>query len=209
MKFLLVKNWREHQHYKKRSPPWIKLHRAITEDYAFAALKDKTKAHLILIWILAAGSEGRIPHDPLFIAKRINAAETVDLDSLIESGFLVDAGDDGIAAPSPAPRVARATLAPFMPPDWVIVEKWNAWVKIRPAKARTPDALAAAIEKLEKFRAAGHDANEIVATSLANGWQGLFAPDKKNGGRPSVAEANKLAGEEFVRRGERVVNEPE
>ena len=96
MRYLLVKNWRDHQHYKKRSPPWIKLHRAITEDYAFAALKDKTKAHLILIWILAAGSEGRIPHDPAFIAKRINASETVNLDEMIAAKFLVPDGVDDV-----------------------------------------------------------------------------------------------------------------
>lgn len=79
-------------------------------------------------------------------------------------------------------RKGNSDHAPaFVPPDWVIVSKWDAWVKIRPAKARTPAALAAAIEKLEKFRAAGHDPNAIIAESLANGWQGLFAPDTKRG----------------------------
>ena len=100
MRYLLVKNWRDHQHYKKRSPPWIKLHRAITEDYAFAALKDKTKAHLILIWILAAGSEGKIPHDAAFIAKRINAAEAVNIEEMVAAGFLIPDGVD-----ESAPRV--------------------------------------------------------------------------------------------------------
>lgn len=105
MRYLLVKNWRDHQHYKKRSPPWIKLHRAITEDYAFAALKDKTKAHLILIWILAAGSEGKIPHDPAFIAKRINAAESVNIEEMIAAGFLIPDGvDDSPPAPNGANR---------------------------------------------------------------------------------------------------------
>ncbi len=98
MRYLIVKNWREHQHYKHRSPPWIKLHRAITEDYAFAGLKDKTKAHLMLIWILAAGEEGRIPHDAAFIAKRINASESVDLEAMISAGFLTD---DGISETAP------------------------------------------------------------------------------------------------------------
>lgn len=89
MRYLVVKNWQEHQHYKKRNPPWIKLHRTLVEDYAFAALKDKTKAHLILIWVLAAATEGRIPHDAAFIAKRINASETLDLQAMITAGFLI------------------------------------------------------------------------------------------------------------------------
>jgi len=88
MQYLLVKNWRDHQHYKKRSPPWIKLHRAVIEDYAFSTLKDKTKAHLILIWVLAAGTEGRIPNDAKFIASKISAAEPVDLQAMIDAGFL-------------------------------------------------------------------------------------------------------------------------
>src|SRR3990167_6574258 len=99
MQYLLVKNWRDHQHYKKRSPPWIKLHRAVIEDYAFATLKDKTKAHLMLIWVLAAGTEGRIPNDARFIASKISAAEAVDLEVMIEAGFLIHDGD----APAPEP----------------------------------------------------------------------------------------------------------
>jgi len=98
MKYLTVHDWRDHKHKTKRSTPWIKLHRAITEHYAFAALKDKTKAHLMLIWILAAGNEGRVPHDAAFIAKRINATETVDLDAMVESGFLIN---DGTEEPPP------------------------------------------------------------------------------------------------------------
>lgn len=97
MRYLMVKNWRDHQHYKKRSPPWIKLHRAVIEDYAFATLKDKTKAHLMLIWVLAAGTEGRIPNDPKFIASKISAAEPVDLDAMIEAGFLIADGEEALA----------------------------------------------------------------------------------------------------------------
>lgn len=111
MQYLLVKNWRDHQHYKKRSPPWIKLHRAITEDYAFAALKDKTKAHLILIWILAAGTEGRVPHDAKFIASRINATEPVDLDAMIEAGFLIPDGQREEETPLAQDNSAREKQA--------------------------------------------------------------------------------------------------
>lgn len=89
MRYLTVKNWSAFQHYTKRNPPWIKLHRAIIEDYAFSTLKDKTKAHLMLIWVLASGAEGRIPYDAKFIASKISAAEAVDLDSMIDAGFLI------------------------------------------------------------------------------------------------------------------------
>jgi hypothetical protein len=59
--YLRVKNWAEFQHYKDRNPPWIKLHRALLDDYEFARLPDASKAHLVLIWLLASQSDGRIP----------------------------------------------------------------------------------------------------------------------------------------------------
>lgn len=92
----------------------------------------------------------------------------------------------------------KNTVAPSALPGWLNPETWNAWVKVRPARARTAESLKACIAKLEKFRAAGHDPNEIVATSLSNGWQGLFAP--KGGDRGTLAERNKAAGEEAQRR---------
>ena len=67
-------------------------------------------------------------------------------------------------------------------PAWLDAEQFRAWIKIRPARSRTPDAQTAVLKKLEKFRAAGHDANAIVQESLSNGWQGLFAPDAKRAG---------------------------
>lgn len=93
------------------------------------------------------------------------------------------------------PKAPRNNGAHFTPPEWINAETWSAWVKIRPAKARTPEALAAAIAKLEKFRAAGHDGNSIVAESLANGWQGLFPPDQKRGApnaAPGLAPDGKI-----------------
>lgn len=95
MKYLTVKNWREFQHYKKRDPIWIKLHRALLEDYQFAALKDKTKAHLVMIWLIAASNDGRVPHDAKFIGSRINANDPVDLDAILAAGFLIP--EDGVS----------------------------------------------------------------------------------------------------------------
>lgn len=96
-------------------------------------------------------------------------------------------------------KTPRINGAAFHPPEWIVREQWDSWVAIRPAKARTPASLAAACAKLEKFKAAGHDPNAIVANSLANGWQGLFVPDQKSD-KLSLSESNRLAGEEAQRR---------
>lgn len=87
--YLAVKNWAEFQHYKDRNPPWIKLHRALLDDYEFARLQDASKAHLMLIWLFASQSDGRIPNDPKFIQAKLGLDKQPDLQVLVESGFLI------------------------------------------------------------------------------------------------------------------------
>lgn len=86
--YLRVVNWEIYQHYKDRTPPWIKLHNSLLEDPGIAALPDATKAHLFGLWLLASRLNNRIPADPAFIAKRINATDTVDLKAMMLMGFL-------------------------------------------------------------------------------------------------------------------------
>lgn len=84
-----VKDYEKFQHYKDRSPPWIKLYNSTLEDYTFATLEDKDKAHLVAIWLLASRYENKLPYDKIFIAGKINARSPVDLDLLCEKGFII------------------------------------------------------------------------------------------------------------------------
>ncbi len=88
VQFLTVKNWSEFQHYGKRNPPWIKLHRAILDDYAFCSLTDIAKAHLMLLWVYASQNDGRIPNDIPFLEKKMSCRD-LDLDVLVQAGFLI------------------------------------------------------------------------------------------------------------------------
>jgi hypothetical protein len=83
-----VKNFERFQHYKDRSPPWIKLYNELLDDYSFGLLPDASKLHLVAIWLLASRSNNHIPHDPGWIAKRISATERVDLTLLQTAGFI-------------------------------------------------------------------------------------------------------------------------
>lgn len=87
--YLVVKNWEQFQHYADRSPPWIKLHRGILDDYEFSSLPDASKAHLMMIWLLASAKDGRIPSDPAWLSRRLATTETIDLDALVQAGFLM------------------------------------------------------------------------------------------------------------------------
>lgn len=88
MGYLQVTNWRNFQHYRDRSPPWIKLHRSIASDYEFSCLPDEAKGHLMMIWLLASELDNRIPADPTWIARRQGLQSEPDLDLLVISGFL-------------------------------------------------------------------------------------------------------------------------
>jgi hypothetical protein len=49
-----VKNWAEFQHYKDRSPPWIRLHRSFLDDYDFHCLPVASRALAPMLWLLAS-----------------------------------------------------------------------------------------------------------------------------------------------------------
>ncbi len=89
MRTFSVKNFEKFQHYKDRAPPWIKLYNELLDDYDFACLQDASKMHLIAIWLLASRSANKIPYDPEWISKRINATDPVDLAALQQAGFII------------------------------------------------------------------------------------------------------------------------
>jgi hypothetical protein len=89
-RFFKVKNFERFQHYKDRAPPWIKLYNETLENYEFGSLKDSTKGQLIGIWLLASRMDNKLPFDPKWIASKINATDPVDLETLFDSGFILD-----------------------------------------------------------------------------------------------------------------------
>ncbi len=89
MRTFSVKNFEKFQHYKDRAPPWIKLYNELLDDYEFGLLPDASKMHLIAIWLLASRSENKIPFDPAWVSRRVNATEKVNLALLAERGFIL------------------------------------------------------------------------------------------------------------------------
>lgn len=87
-----VPNWREFQHYKDRSPPWIKLHRKLLDDFEFQSLPTASRALAPCIWLLASEeTEGVVRVDVPFLSFRVRithreASEAIK--SLIEHGFI-------------------------------------------------------------------------------------------------------------------------
>lgn len=116
MTYLRVVNWEKYQHYKDRTPPWIKLHAEILNDYKFACLQDASKSHLILIWVLASQLENKIPNDPRWVKNKIGATEDVDLKSLVDKGFLDRYQDASAVLAECSPETETETEGDYPPP---------------------------------------------------------------------------------------------
>lgn len=87
------KNWTSFQHYKDRSPSWIKLHKGLLDDFEFNRLPLASRALAPMLWLLASEYEdGAITASPEEIAFRFRLSNE-DLRSaltpLIESGFFI------------------------------------------------------------------------------------------------------------------------
>lgn len=89
-----MKNFEKFQHYKDRTPPWIKLYNDLLEDYDFARTPDVIKGHLLLIWLLASRLDNKIPFDSKWVASKINATNEVDLDGMAALGWIVPYSED-------------------------------------------------------------------------------------------------------------------
>ncbi|MCP4640625.1 MAG: hypothetical protein GY851_09340 [bacterium] len=73
-----IRNWRRHQHYSNRCPPWIKLHRDLLNDPEVMALKGDEFKLLVCLWLIASEQpegDGTLP--PLkTIAYRLHMTES-------------------------------------------------------------------------------------------------------------------------------------
>lgn len=95
------KNWASFQHYKDRSPAWIKLHRNILDDYEFHCLPDASKALAPLLWLVASEyQDGIIDASSTKLAFRLRIDEQKldeSIKCLIDNGFFIEVTDASIA----------------------------------------------------------------------------------------------------------------
>lgn len=87
------KNWAELQHYKDRSPPWIKLHKKLLDNFEWHCLQLASRALAPMLWLLASDEkDGVIDKTAEALAFRLHCTpEEVEaaVKDLIEKGFFV------------------------------------------------------------------------------------------------------------------------
>mgnify|MGYP003134376448 CR=1 FL=1 len=108
MKYLKVKNFSEYQHYKNRTPPWVKLYYDMLSDFELSRLTIEDRYLFVASILLASRTGNRIPHDVEWIAEEIHWPGTPNYGSLINTGFIEEFKDDSRASrllePSARPR---------------------------------------------------------------------------------------------------------
>jgi hypothetical protein len=79
-----IKDWKTFQHFKDRTPPWIKLYRHLLDDPDWHALDGDASKLLVMLWLIASEDEthsGLLP-DERKLAFRLRISETKLIQSL-------------------------------------------------------------------------------------------------------------------------------
>lgn len=115
---ITIKNWKRHQHYKYRTPPWIKLHADLLTTSWYRTLSDNAARWLIELWLLARRDGGTVPYDSLIILREAGRPSThkPSLDSALRelasaSAITVAGADASASLLDPLAAEAKRMLA--------------------------------------------------------------------------------------------------
>ncbi len=206
MKLIRPKNWAEFQHYKDRSPQWIKLHKRLLDDFEYQTLPVASRALAPMLWLLASEyDDGDIPSDTRKIAFRLRMTLdelSVGFEPLLRRGFFEIIGEDDedasntlaesepiaslekeiqVTSKTQVKTEKRRTPSAALP-EWIPSEAWNAFVEMRmrskaPLTARAKEL---AVADLVRLRDEGHAPLAVLEQSTMRSWRGLFPVEDAN-----------------------------
>ena len=120
---LKIKNWKEFQHFKDRSPPWIKLYRENLYRRDIMLLSDRNFKILICLWLLASEDklqQGNLP-EIADIAYKLRLSESEIIKAIKDLSQFVESDDINpistryqLDAPEPSFLFKAAKLIPFV-----------------------------------------------------------------------------------------------
>ena len=185
---LIPKNWVSFQHYKHRSPPWIKFHRSILNDRNYSGLPLASKALAPLMWLLASESkdgtfDGSL--DELVFRLHITPKDYQDgVKPLIDKGFFIVAS--GVLADCKQLAIPeretekeietekRQRATSVAPPDGVSQSVWQEFVNHRKSKkAQVTQLVIDGIQK--EADKAGFSLEDALKEVVVRNWQGFKA----------------------------------
>jgi len=131
-----IKNWSKHQHFKDRTPPWIKLYREILDDPDWHDLDGDDAKLLIGLWLIASEDEthqGTLP-DLRKLAFRLRMKESQLNQQLTKlSHWLIrddiNVTSDGCPVVSPETETEKRQSAKYVDQENQFSEFWELYGK--------------------------------------------------------------------------------
>jgi len=211
---LRIRNWKKHQHYSFRKPPWIKLYREILDDVEWHKLSGESAKGLVMLWLIASEDDGRLP-DSAALAFRLRISENrvnallSDCSHWIEghaSKMLAECKQYAIPEKETELEIEREKETENPQPErlasWIPLSLWADYRQMR-EKMRcplTPGAIDILIGELGKLRDAGEDVAEVMRQAIAGGWYTFKAvrKEKENGAKESFEEQRQRKSREAI-----------
>jgi hypothetical protein len=173
MRYLRVKNWDKLQHPSPKPLPWIKFFTALlapTKEPCYTDWPDATKALLHHIWLMARVHNNRIPETWL-TRERLNLKSRVNLDPLLESGFVWFEDENGLVLDHSHARDARSGVSHLdsLASKTGGVGGFNADLAFESVWSDYPKPIGRG-EALKRFRASVKSESDLadIRTALAN-----------------------------------------
>lgn len=110
--YLRVTNYEKYQHYKDRRPIWVKFYVELLNDYELNRLKPASRLVAVMLLLVAATQDNKIPYDPEWLAGELHmtvGSVTSSVESLVSIGFLTLASRNHSASKAIAKRAASAS----------------------------------------------------------------------------------------------------
>ncbi len=87
--WIIIPKWGSFQHYKDRTPKWIKVYTELLHDENYLALTGDQRAILCGLWLEYASSRSQLPLNTRSLSSRLRLRVTTrQLDILNRAGFL-------------------------------------------------------------------------------------------------------------------------
>lgn len=88
MKYFRIRNWEKFQHYKRRNPPWIKLHVLFLDDWAISNLTPRNQILLVRLWLIASRTENLLQDDQHWLKFHTKLKGVISLKPLEKALFI-------------------------------------------------------------------------------------------------------------------------